>query len=174
MGVEIDLRSRRDEIILEHDPFVDGEVLADWLTGWSGQFLVLNIKEEGLEEKILEILDSFKISSFFFLDQSFPFLMKSIRAGDTRVAARASDIESTETVVSSGAGWCWLDCFTGDWQYLVNSVTYLTEMNIKTCLVSPELHRPESILELNQLQTLIRVNSLRIDAVCTKDSILWR
>jgi hypothetical protein len=174
MGVELDLRSRNDRLILEHDPFKLGEDFEGWLSAWTGQLLVLNIKEEGLEEKILELLITFRIDNYFFLDQSFPFMQKLIRKGNTRVAARCSDIESIETVLKSGAQWCWLDSFTGDWRYLIDAVPQLIAARIKTCLVSPELQRPESTDELPTLKKLILKKSLEIDAVCTKYPELWK
>ncbi len=173
MGVEIDLRSRGDEIILAHDPFVNGELLKDWLTGWNGQFLVLNIKEEGLETRILEILSDFNVTEFFFLDQSFPFMMKSINSGDKRVAARVSDVEVINTAINSGAQWCWLDCFSGNWDYLIEAKESLASMNIKSCLVSPELQRIDFLNELKALQSLIKLSGLKIDAVCTKHPEVW-
>jgi hypothetical protein len=174
MGVEIDLRSSGDEIILAHDPFVNGELLKHWLTGWNGQFLVLNIKEEGLETRILEILSDFNVTEFFFLDQSFPFMMKSINSGDKRVAARVSDVEVINTAINSGAQWCWLDCFSGNWDYLIEAKESLASVNIKSCLVSPELQRIDFLNELKALQSLIELSGLKIDAVCTKNPEAWR
>jgi len=174
LGVEIDLRSRNDQVILEHDPFKSGEIFEEWLTAWNEQLLVLNIKEEGLEEKILKILARFEIDNYFFLDQSFPFMQKLIRQGNARVSARASDLESVETALVSGASWCWLDNFSGDWNYLSSVVPRLNAAKIRTCLVSPELQRPDSDTELNELRRLISKYELQIDAVCTKKSEKWQ
>lgn len=174
MGVEIDLRSRNDQIILEHDPFKSGELFYDWLDAWDQHFLVLNVKEEGLEERVTEILVRFGVDDYFFLDQSFPFMQKLIRQGDTRVAARASDLESIETALASGAGWCWLDSFSGDWKYLSNAVPRLNRAKIRTCLVSPELQRQDCDAELSELQGLILKNRLQIDSVCTKKMEKWQ
>ena len=174
-GVEIDLRSDNDEIILEHDPFKKGELFLDWLKHWNGQFLVLNVKEEGLEERIVEILLSHKISDYFFLDQSFPFMQKLIRSGNKRTASRASDLESVETALLAGAEWCWLDSFSGRWDYLVDAVPLLNGSRIRTCLVSPELQRQNGqMVELKGLHETIENGHLSIDAVCTKDPNLWK
>ena len=174
MGVEVDLRSRNDQIILEHEPFKPGEIFEDWLTGWDHQTLVLNIKEEGLEKRVMDTLEKLRINDYFFLDQSFPFMQKLVKQGNTRVAARASDIESVETPLASGASWCWLDSFSGDWAYLSSAVPRLTSAKIRTCLVSPELQRPDSNAELRNLQSFIHRSGLQIDAVCTKKPELWK
>ena len=51
-GIEIDLRSQGSEIILSHDPFVKGEKLGDYLDEYNHGTLVLNIKENGIEDNI--------------------------------------------------------------------------------------------------------------------------
>ena len=48
-GVEIDLRSNKSRIYLHHDPFKKGEDFSKWLKFYNHKLLVLNVKEEGLE-----------------------------------------------------------------------------------------------------------------------------
>ena len=55
-GVEIDLRSNNKNIYLHHDPFKQGEKFENWIKKFKHKLIVLNVKEEGLEEKILNIL----------------------------------------------------------------------------------------------------------------------
>lgn len=173
-GVEIDLRSSGKHIILQHDPFVAGEDFENWLEFWKGQFLILNVKEEGLEKRILEILSERKIVDYFFLDQSFPFLQKTVLDGNRKVAARASDIESVETALAIDCAWVWIDCFRGDWSFLEEMIPKLTYAHKKICLVSPELVRTNSQEELSQLKKVIKKIDIEIDAVCSKDNGLWR
>ena len=165
LGVEVDLRSRNDELILEHDPYKQGELFEEWLSGWNGQFLVLNTKEEGLEERTIHTLNARKVEGYFFLDQSFPFMQKLIRSGNRRVASRASDIESIQTPLNSGAEWCWLDSFSGNWNYLSEAIPELERKGIRTCLVSPELQRIDSEVELVALRSFLKSENLNIDAV---------
>ena len=173
-GVEIDLRSSGSQLILQHDPFADGENFDEWLDVWRGQFLVLNIKEEGLENRILESLSKKKITEYFFLDQSFPFLQRTVRMGNRKVAARASDIESVETALAIDCEWVWIDCFNGDWSFLEEMIPKLAQANKKICLVSPELVRANSQKELDTLKKVLKSVPFEIDAVCSKDDGLWR
>jgi len=173
-GVEIDLRSSGSKLILQHDPFTDGENFDDWLDVWCGQFLVLNIKEEGLENRILESLAKKKITGYFFLDQSFPFLQRTVRMGNRQVAARASDIESVETALAIDCEWVWIDCFKGDWGFLEEMIPKLAQAKKKICLVSPELVRANSQKELDALKKVLKSVPFEIDAVCSKDDGLWR
>jgi len=172
-GAEIDLRSRNDELILEHDPYKQGELFDEWLSAWNGQFLVLNIKEEGLEDRIIQTLNARGVEEYFFLDQSFPFMQKLIRSGNRRVASRASDIESIQTPLNSGAEWCWLDSFSGNWNYLIEAVPELEKKGIRTCLVSPELQRIDYEVELANLRDILKKENLNLDAVCTKFPEVW-
>jgi hypothetical protein len=172
-GVEIDLRTKFDALILAHDAFTQGELFEDWLLAWRGQPLILNVKEDALEEKILEILNQHSVTDFFFLDQSYPSIRRVISMGITKVATRVSDYEDVATALKSGSDWVWLDSFSGSWEYLMEATTAIERNGQKTCLVSPELQRLDSDAELEGLKTLMRENELLIDAVCTKKPESW-
>ena len=173
-GVEIDLRTRLGSLILSHDPFMDGELFSDWLTCWRGQPLILNVKEDALENTILGVLSENNISDYFFLDQSYPSIRRVIGMGVTKVATRVSDFEDLSTALKSGSDWVWLDSFSGNWDYLPEAARMTTENGQKTCLVSPELQRVDSTSELTQLKELIFNNELQLTAVCTKKPESWK
>jgi len=172
-GVEIDLRTKSDALILAHDAFSQGELFEDWLSAWHGQPLILNVKEDALEEKILEVLNEHRVTDFFFLDQSYPSIRRLISMGITKVATRVSDYEDVATALKSGSDWVWLDSFSGSWEYLMEATKAIERNSQKSCLVSPELQRLDSGAELEGLKTLIRENELYIDAVCTKKPESW-
>jgi hypothetical protein len=172
-GVEIDLRSKNGLLILAHDPFVEGELFSEWLKYWRGQSLILNVKEDALENSILDHLSQYGVSDFFFLDQSYPSIRRTINMGVTKVATRVSDFEDLETALKSGSDWVWLDSFSGDWEYLKVAVPALSKNGQSTCLVSPELQRVDFAPELKTLQEMIEKNSLEITSVCTKVPRNW-
>jgi len=173
-GVEIDIRSIGRDLILEHDPFITGELFSEWLKSWNGQSLILNVKEDGLEERILQLLEEFAVKDYFFLDQSFPSMQRLRSQGNQNFAARVSDLEDITTALSSGANWVWLDSFSGEWEYLINTVDLIARNGQKTCLVSPELQRLDSELELIGLKNILVSEGLKIDAVCTKKYANWQ
>jgi hypothetical protein len=172
-GVEIDLRSNSGVLILAHDPFTAGEEFSEWLKYWRGQPLILNVKEDALETFILEMLLGRGITDFFFLDQSYPSIRRTINMGVTKVATRISDFEDVETSLRSGSDWVWLDSFSGNWNYLIEAAPALNNIGKKTCLVSPELQRIDSSMELILLQKMITENNLQISSVCTKTPGKW-
>ena len=46
MGVEVDIRSLGNKLIIHHDPFVPGEDFEQWLDSYKHGTLILNVKEE--------------------------------------------------------------------------------------------------------------------------------
>jgi len=172
-GVEIDIRSRGQDIILEHDPFKDGQLFTEWLKHWQGQSLILNVKEEGIEERTLEVLSAYTNLEYFFLDQSFPFLARTINSGNKNTAVRVSDLESVDTALLMNCDWVWIDCFLGDWNFLPDVVRLLQDSGRKICLVSPELVRDNTLNELQLLQDVLKDNNLFVQGVCTKLKAFW-
>ena len=43
-GVEIDIRSSGQDIILEHDPFKEGQLFTEWLKHWQDKGMDVDIK----------------------------------------------------------------------------------------------------------------------------------
>ena len=72
-GIEVDIRSFGDALVTHHEPFVKGPLFDDWLQSFHHKTLILNVKEEGLEDRVLDLMRKHGITDFFFLDQSFPF-----------------------------------------------------------------------------------------------------
>lgn len=173
LGVEIDVRAWRNDIIINHEPFEDGVPLQSWLSNFKHKFLIINVKEDGLEKKCLDLMELFNITNFFFLDQPFPSLNKLIKEKPNICAVRVSDFEPVETALKLKPGWAWLDSHEGDWSYLTKSIKLLKANGIKLCLVSPELQRVETDIELQNLNYILSQNKLVVDAVCTKNPSAW-
>ena len=55
-GVEIDIRTKGKDLIINHDPCKNGALLKAWLEFYDHSLLILNVKEDGLEEEILDLL----------------------------------------------------------------------------------------------------------------------
>ena len=111
-GVEIDLRSNNQNIYLHHDPFKNGELFSKWIKNYKHKLIVLNVKEEGLEEKIIKILKKNKIKNFFFHDQTFSSMLKNMYK--TKVSARYSEYEELKKPYKlfNRIKWLWIDNFT--------------------------------------------------------------
>lgn len=173
-GIEFDLRSRGARLIVHHDPFVEGEDFEDWLRGYAHGTLIVNVKEEGLEQKALAALHARGIERFFFLDQSFPFLVKTWRTGERRCAVRVSEYESVEMALSVAGmiDWVWVDCFT-KFPLTKNDADRLRDAGLRLCLVSPELQGRDGNIEIPAMRHLVASLGIVPDAVCTKVPELW-
>lgn len=64
-GVEIDVRSNNNRLIIHHDPFAEGEDIEAWLKEFCHDTLILNVKEEGLEDRLLSLMKKYDIDNFF-------------------------------------------------------------------------------------------------------------
>jgi hypothetical protein len=171
-GAEIDLRVSDGEIILAHDPFESGESFEDWLEEFRHSTLILNVKEDGLESRIAEILESKGIENYFFLDQPFPTLRKS--ALENRpVALRLSEHENPIEIGDLQIKWIWLDSFSGNWRYIAKHADWLKNGTFKLCIVSPELQGRSPGSESSVIAETFQKSNLKIDAVCTKTPEIW-
>jgi hypothetical protein len=136
-GCEIDIRSRNSKLILNHEPYVSGDSLVDYLDNYKHGLLVLNIKEAGIENDVLQLVRERNISSFFLLDVEFPYLYRASRLGERAIAVRFSEDEPIELVYNYNklVDWVWVDTNT-KLPIDSNNTTILSSM--QTCLVCPE------------------------------------
>ena len=174
-GVEVDIRSHGERLIINHDPFTQGEDFLDWITAYNHKALILNVKEEGLEERLTSIMRKEKIENYFFLDQSFPFLMKTINSGESKVAIRISEFESIETAMNlkGKVEWLWIDCFTKFPITKVDADVLSNECGYKLCFVSPELQGRVNKNGIITFRKEIESEGIYGDAVCTKYPEIW-
>ena len=171
-GVELDLRDRGPRLILQHDPFADGEDFAPYLAEYRHGTMILNVKSERIETRVLDQLErAGTVSDYFFLDCSFPMIRQLVGQGEHRIAVRFSEFEPIEGPLSLAGevDWVWVDCFT---RLPINDETYARlSSSFKICIVSPELqgHDLGRIREFAE-----QLRPYAIDAVCTKRPDLWQ
>jgi len=174
-GVEVDIRSDSNRLVIHHDPYLGGLDFETWVAEYRHGTLILNVKEEGLEARLIELMHRRGVTDFFFLDQSFPFLVKTARQGERRCAVRVSEYESIDTALqlAGRVDWVWVDCFTrfpldGD------AARRLTEAGFRLCIVSPELQGRPAETEIPAMARLMRERGIAPEAVCTKRPELWK
>lgn len=173
-GIEVDIRSEGNALIIHHDPCTPGESFDAWIAAYQHGTLILNVKEEGLESRLIDLMQKHHINDYFFLDQSFPFLIKWTKAGEHRCAVRVSEFESIDTALTLAgkADWIWVDCFTR-FPLSATDAKRLKDAGFKLCLVSPELQGRDADIEIPTLIDLLRERHINADAVCTKRPDLW-
>lgn len=174
-GVEIDIRSFGEDLIIHHEPFENGEKFKEWLKFFNHGMLILNVKEEGLERRVIDLMSYYDIKDYCFLDQSFPFLIKTASFGERRCAVRVSEFESIETAMtlSGKVNWIWVDCFTRFPLTLSDAQRLQVDGGFKLCFVSPELQGRGDVSYIKKFRRKIESLGIKGDAVCTKYPDLW-
>ena len=145
-GCEIDIRSQDSKLILNHEPYLSGDCLVDYLDNYKHGLLVLNIKEAGIENDVLQLVRERNIPSFFLLDVEFPYLYRASRLGERAIAVRFSEDEPIELVYNYNklVDWVWVDTNT---KLPIDSNNTLALSSLQTCLVCPERWgRPNDII----------------------------
>lgn len=167
-GVELDLRDDlTGRIYIQHNPFEPGEDFEEYLIQYHHGTMILNIKSERIELKILELLRKYNIEKYFFLDSSFPMIKLLSDQGENKIALRFSEFEGLDTLVAMQGKiqWVWVDCFS---MLPLDKDIYkkIKELGYKICIVSPELQgQPEKMVEYKEQ---LRKGNIQPDAICTK------
>ena len=169
LGIEIDVRLFGKRLILHHDPFQDGDVLEDFLKHYQHAFVIFNIKSEGIGGEVMRLAEKFGIKDYFLLDVSFPFIIKYIQQGVSKLAVRYSEYESAETCLNlkGKVEWIFVDNFTH--LPLQNEAFSELKKHFKICIVSPELLKRDEIPQTREL-----LKKFPVDAVLTDDVGAWR
>ncbi len=169
----MDLHAYGDRLAVHHDAFNRGFDFSEWLDNFSHAFMILNIKEEGIEKRVLDEVLGRKLSNFFMLDLSVPTLIRMIGEGERRCAVRVSKYEGiAEALKLAGrAEWIWLDMFDG-FSFDKGTLQTLQVAGFKICFASPELHGHDKSKVLKVRKLIDKLN-IRADAVCTKFPDLW-
>lgn len=135
-GIEIDIRADGSHLILNHEPFQDGERFVDYLKAYRHQLLVLNIKEAGIETEALRLVREKGIRDYFLLDVEFPYIYQSSRKGERAIAMRYSEDEPIEMALTyrGKVDWVWIDTNT---KLPLDPDVIRKLQGFKNCLVCP-------------------------------------
>jgi hypothetical protein len=163
-GAEIDLRAYKSKIILNHEPFKSGDTLDNFLKYYNHGTLILNIKEHGIEDEVIQKVKRAKIKSYFLLDVEFPYIFKSMKSKQKNIAIRFSEKEAIETsrLLHKNFKWLWIDTVT---KLPINKKNLNIIKKFKSCLVCPERWgRP---LEIDNLKKKMKYLNFKPNAVMT-------
>jgi hypothetical protein len=143
-GVEIDIRDFCGELVISHDmPTQSCVRLSEILSSAAGYVhetpvtLALNIKSNGLAQRVEEEVARYPNLDCFVFDMSVPDLRSYLRSG-LKTFSRMSEVEQIPVWLESCDG-VWLDSFEGEW-YSNELIVNLISSGKRVCLVSPELH----------------------------------
>jgi|SaaInlStandDraft_2_1057019.scaffolds.fasta_scaffold133226_2 hypothetical protein len=174
-GAEIDIRSNSKTLITQHDPLKNGVTLDVWLQNYKHNYLIANIKEEGIETKVISLLKKYKIKNYFLLDVTIPMINKLNSIKIYNIALRISKFESLNNIkmFNKQNKWIWIDTFNKKIPINYTQIMKLKKMRFKLCLVSPELiyNKKSSISSFYKKNKRI-INMM--DMICTKFPEYWQ
>jgi hypothetical protein len=142
-GTETDVRDCCGELVISHDPPHGGEMTANTFFSLYASYriqswLAINIKADGLQNKIKQLLQKYDIKNYFVFDMSIPDTLIQIKES-VNVFLRQSEFEDPTQLLNQADG-IWLDSFTSEW-YEESLITSHLQAGKKVCLVSPDLHK---------------------------------
>lgn len=144
LGTETDLRDFNNEIVISHDiPDASCMTFQHMLELYKTHTrtsppLALNVKADGLQEKVKETLEKMDIKNYFFFDMALPDSLAYYKR-DLNAFVRYSEYESLNALYDISEG-VWLDGFEKD-VVEENLVQKILSDGKKVCIVSPELHK---------------------------------
>lgn len=153
-GVETDVRDYNGQLVISHDvpngleiSFI--EFCEIYNSYHSPLPLALNIKSDGLQLKLKNILDKYKIHNYFVFDMSLPDTLGYLQNGIT-TAIRLSEYEVQNSLFDL-CEYVWLDSFIDTW-YSVELIDNLIRLGKKVAIVSSELHKRDHMEQWEMLK----------------------
>lgn len=149
-GIETDIRDHDGVLVISHDPptgtalLTADELFRRYKDLGAGTTLALNIKADGLQDRLAELLIRHAIApdSYFVFDMAVPDALGYLRRG-VPCFTRESEYETAPAFLERAQG-VWMDCFHDDWIDQGAMERHLRSGR-RLALVSPELHgRPHS------------------------------
>lgn len=172
-GTETDIRDYGGELVISHDisdsTCLKLESFLELYIKYNNPnlTLALNIKSDGLHEKLLEKLKAFGIENYFVFDMSTPDTIGYLKK-EMPFFSRQSEYEKTPVFYENCSG-IWLDGFEGNWFDKEIVLDHLNKHK-KIAIVSSELHQRDS----EELWDFIKDNNFhKSDAIilCTDKPI---
>lgn len=159
-GFETDLRDYGGKLVISHNPPKGNEITVESVFEMYSQKqsnvpLALNIKADGLQEMLAELLVKYNIHNYFFFDMSvcdtFPYTSQHLK-----IASRCSEYERDMPFYKNSTT-VWIDFFIDDSLVLPEVERVLKDGKI-ACVVSPELHGRDYSNVWNQLKCIENPN----------------
>jgi glycerophosphoryl diester phosphodiesterase len=168
-GTETDIRDYKGELVISHDIADESCISVKNMLEIYNKYdntlpLALNIKSDGLQVKLKELLKEYNISNYFVFDMSVPdglgYLKNNIKA-----FTRESEYERIPSFYDEACG-VWLDEFEGHWIDKETIEKHLKN-NKQICIVSPDLHKREYKKEWQYYKTIEKELDIDNLMICT-------
>lgn len=144
-GTETDIRDFKGELVISHDIPDESCISARKMFEIYDRYndtlpLALNIKADGLQVKLKELLEKYHIKNYFVFDMSVPDGLQYLKY-NIKAFTRESEHETIPSFYNEACG-VWLDEFQGHW-IDKEVIKKHIKNNKQICIVSPDLHKRE-------------------------------
>lgn len=142
-GTETDIRDYKGELVISHDITNENCISVKEMFEIYNEYdnmlpLALNIKADGLQVKLKELLSEYKIKNYFVFDMSVPDGLQYFKY-NIKAFTRESEYEKMPSFYNNACG-VWIDEFQSHW--ISREVIERHIQNDKqVCIVSPDLHK---------------------------------
>jgi len=142
-GIETDIRDCNGELVISHDMAIIGSsppllsLFEFYRSKKLESTLALNIKSDGLQKNLKELIIRHQIKNYFVFDMSVPDTLGYIKGG-IKTFSRRSEFERMSGVDAACHG-TWVDELQEEW-INESQLFELTANNNQICIASPELH----------------------------------
>lgn len=142
-GFETDFRDCAGQVLISHNPPRGNEITAEVVFKLYQQFglqepLALNIKADGLQDMMKDLLEKYHITNYFFFDMSICDTVIYVEK-KLKIASRLSEYEQ-EMPFYKDSSTVWIDYFNSDGPTIQKVIQTLDDGK-NACVVSPELHK---------------------------------
>ena len=168
-GTETDIRDYAGKLVISHDIPTGKEMLVEELLdiyreSGSESTLALNVKSDGLQLPLRDLLQKYNVTNYFLFDMAVPDAIVSLKSG-FNCYTRQSEYEMSPAFYKQAIG-VWLDEFYEDWIKIEHLQSHL-DNNKRLCIVSPDLHKRDPIPKWEQYKELNARYDLRNVTMCT-------
>lgn len=141
-GIETDIRDYLGEIVISHDiPGKNNPLFEDFLRIYnnynSNLMLALNIKSDGLCNKLKRLIERYNIIKYFVFDMSIPETLVYLK-NNINFFVRQSEFEKKNIFYDNSSG-IWMDELTKEW-IKEKSIKSNLDSGKYVCIISPEIH----------------------------------
>lgn len=144
-GTETDIRDYKGELVISHDIADERSLSIDEFFKIYNAYespgpLALNVKSDGLQNKITEKLIEHNVQDYFFFDMSIPDTLGYFNAC-LKTFVRVSEYEELNSLYEQADG-VWIDGFNSSivTEHLLDKII---KDGKKACIVSADLHQME-------------------------------
>lgn len=168
-GTETDIRDYNGELVISHDIADENCISVKMMLEIYNKYdntlpLALNIKADGLQIKLKELLEEYKVKNYFVFDMSVPDGLQYLKH-NIKAFTRESEYEKRPSFYDEACG-VWLDEFQGHW--ITKEVIETHIQNKKQiCIVSPDLHKREHKKEWEHYKELEKELDIDNLMICT-------